>query len=69
MKIYDKKWIEINDLSSGQYSARKNGRSKTSMLRLDLYNYSDAYIVVTGTIDLLAAAAGNEKDEAQKCCI
>ena len=64
-----KKWIEINDLSSGQYSARKNARSKTSMLRLDLYNYSDAYIVVTGTIDLLAAAAGNENDEAQKCCI
>ena len=69
MKIYDKKWIEINDLSSGQFSARKNERSKTSMLKLDLYNYSDAYIVVTGTIDLLAAAAGNENDEAQKCCI
>ena len=69
MKIYDKKWIEINDLSSGQYSARKNARSKTSMLRPDLYNYSDAYIVVTGTIDLLAAAAGNENNEAQKCYI
>ena len=69
LKFMTKKWIEINDLSSGQYSARKNARSKTSMLRLDLYNYSDAYIVVTGTIDLLAAAAGNENDEAQKCCI
>ena len=69
LKFMTKKWIEINDLSSGQYSARKNARSKTSMLRLDLYNYSDAYIVVTGTIDLLVAAAGNENDEAQKCCI
>ena len=69
LKFMTKKWIEINDLSSGQYSARKNARSKTSMLRLDLYNYSDAYIVVTGTIDLLAAAAGNENDEAQKCCM
>ena len=47
----------------------KNERSKTSMLRLDLYDCIDAYVVVTGTIDLLAAAAGNENDEAQKCCI
>ena len=35
------------------------------MLRSDLCNYSDAYIVTKGTIDLLAAAA-NENDKAQK---
>ena len=35
------------------------------MLRSDLCNYSDAYIVVKGTIDLLAAAA-NEDDKAEK---
>ena len=35
------------------------------MLRSDLCNYSDAYIVVNGIIDLLAAAA-NENDKAQK---
>ena len=35
------------------------------MLRLDLCGYSDAYIVVKGTIDLLAAAS-NENDKAQK---
>ena len=35
------------------------------MLRLDLCDYSDAYIVVKGTIDLLAAAS-NENDKAQK---
>ena len=39
-----KKWIEVNDLSSGQYSANKNIRCKTSMLRSDLCDYSDAYI-------------------------
>ena len=39
-----KKWIEVNDLSSGQYSANKNIRGKTSMLRSDLCDYSDAYI-------------------------
>ena len=35
------------------------------MLRSDLCDYSDAYIVVKGTIDLLVAAA-NENDKAEK---
>ena len=35
------------------------------MLRLHLYDYSDAYIVLKGKIDLLAAAA-NENDKAEK---
>ena len=51
-----KKWIEVNYLSSGQYSVNKNIRFKTSMLRSHLCDYSDAYIVVKGTIDLLDAA-------------
>ena len=64
-KFVTKKWIEINSLSSGQYSVNKNIKFKTSMLRLDLCGYSDAYIVVRGTIDLLAAAA-NKNGKAQK---
>ena len=60
-----KKWVEVNDLSRGQYSVNKNIRFETSMLRPDLCDYSDAYIVVKGTIDFLAAAA-NENDKAQK---
>ena len=51
-----KKWIEVNYLSNGQYSVNKNIRFKISMLRSYLYDYSDAYIVVKGTIDLLDAA-------------
>ena len=39
-----------NDLSSGQYSVNKNIRLKTSTLRSDLCDYSDAYIVVKGRI-------------------
>ena len=35
------------------------------MLRSDLCDYSDAYIVVNGTIDLLATAA-NENDGTEK---
>ena len=39
-------------------------RYKTSMLRSNLYDYSDAYIVVKGTIDLLVDAANdNHKTE------
>ena len=64
-KFVTKKWIEVNDLSSGLYLANKDVRCKTSMLRSDLCDYSDAYIVVKGTIDLLAAAA-HKNDEAKK---
>ena len=49
-KFVTKKWVNVNDLSSGQYSASKKIMFKTSMLRADLCNYSDAYIVDNGTI-------------------
>ena len=45
-----KKWIEINDLSGGQYSFNKNVRFQTYMIRSDLYNFSDAYVVVKGRV-------------------
>ena len=64
-KFVTKTWIEINDLSNGQDSVNKNIRFKTSILRSDLRDYSDAYIVVKGTIDLLATAV-NEDDKVQK---
>ena len=35
-KFVEKKWIEVNDLSSGQFSVNKNLRFKTLMLRSDL---------------------------------
>ena len=43
-KFWTKKWVEVNDLSSGQYS----GNEKTSMLRSNLSDYSDACIDVKG---------------------
>ena len=45
-KFVRRKWIEVNDLSGGQYSVNTNIRFKTPMLRPDLCDYSDAYIVV-----------------------
>ena len=50
IQICNKKWVQVNDLSSDQYSVNKKIRFKTSMLRSDLWDYSDAYIVVKGTI-------------------
>ena len=35
-----KKWIEVNDLSSSQYSVNKNIRFKISMLRSVIFSYS-----------------------------
>ena len=52
-----KKCVEVSDLSSGQYSVNKNLRVKTSMLRSDLCNYIDAYIVVKGRVNVI----GNNK--------
>ena len=44
------KWVEVDDQSDKICSTNKQIRFKTSMLRSDLCDYSDAYIVVKGTI-------------------
>ena len=46
-----KKWIKLNDISNGQYSVDKDVRLKASMLRSNLCDYSDAYIVVKTAIN------------------
>ena len=63
-KFFTKKWIEINDLSNGQFSASKNMRFKTSMLRSDLCGYSDAYIVVKGRTSVRDTNDTNKKVKA-----
>ena len=45
-----KKWIEVYDQSQGNYNPNKEIRIKTSILRSDLCDYSDAYILVKGDI-------------------
>ena len=47
-----KKWIEIYDQSEGNYNVNKENRIKTSMLRSNLCDFRDAYIVVKGNITL-----------------
>ena len=48
-RFVTKKWIEVYDQSEGNYDINKKIRIKTSMLRSNLCDYSDAYIVVKGT--------------------
>ena len=45
-RFITKKWIEVSDQSGGAYDTNKQTIFKTPMLRSDLCDYSDAYIVV-----------------------
>ena len=47
-----KKWVEVYGQSGKNYDVNKEIRIKTSMLRSDLCDFNDAYIVVKGTITI-----------------
>ena len=49
-------WVEINDESRGTYT-RNDIKFKTTMLRSNLCDYADAYIIVKGTIMIVGAGA------------
>ena len=52
-KFATKTWIEVYDQLEEDYNVNKEIRIKTSMLRSDLCDYSDAYIVVKETITIV----------------
>ena len=49
-RFFTKKWIEVYDQSQGNQDINKDIRIKTSMLRSDLCDFNDIYIVVKGNI-------------------
>ena len=49
-RFVTKKWIEVYDQSGRDYRVNKEIRIKTPMFRSDLCDFSDAYIVVKGTV-------------------
>ena len=54
-KFITKKWVKVHDQSGSaddRYKPNKKIRFKTSLLRSDLCDYSDAYIVAKGDITL-----------------
>ena len=70
-KFRTKNWVEINDESRGAYNVNSQIKFKTTMLKSSLCDYSDAYILVKGTISVnntavaaaAAAAAVNNDDK------
>ena len=55
-----KKWIEVYDPSEKKYNVNKEVRIKTSMLRIDLCDFNDAYIVVRRTITVVRPNNGKQ---------
>ena len=51
-RFVTKKWVEVCDQSGKNYNTNEEIRIKISMLRSDLCDFSDAYIVVKGTITI-----------------
>ena len=55
-KFRTRNWVEINDESRGNY-ANSDIRFKTTMLRSNLCDYADSYILVKRTITIIGAGA------------
>ena len=62
-RFVTKKWIEVYDQSGGSYNVNKETRIETSMLRSDLCNFIDAYIVVEGDTTLEGDNDANKRNK------
>ena len=56
-KFQTKNWVEVNDESRGTYNVHSQIKFKTTMLKSSLCDYTDAYILVKGTITVNNTAA------------
>ena len=64
-KFRTRNWVEINDESRGTYTGNSI-EFKTTMLRSNLCDYADTYILVNGRITITGAgadAAARQADE------
>ena len=60
-KFVTREYVRVNSLSN-TYNENKSIRFKTPMLRSDLCDYSDAYILIKGTITVTAPGVNNNAD-------
>ena len=68
-KFRTKNWVEINDELKESYSTGSAIKFKTTKLRSSLCDYSDAYILIMGTITITGAGdndAAKQLDERNK---
>ena len=56
-KFRTRNWVEINDESRGAYNVNSQIKFKTTMLKSSLCDYSNAYILVKGTVSVNNTAA------------
>ena len=64
-RFITKKWIEVHDQCGGTYNTKNQIRFETSVLKSDLCEYSDGYIVAKGIISVSATyGANNIRDKA-----
>ena len=64
-KFSRRNWVEINDESRGNY-ANSNIKFKTTMLRSNLCDYADSYILVKRTITITGAGANAGERQADE---
>ena len=62
-KFVIRKCIEVNGLSESKFSVNKNIRFETPMLRSDLRDHSDAYILVKRRITVEGTNNANKKNK------
>ena len=66
-KFRTKNWVEINDESRGTYNSNSEIKFKTTALISSLCDYSDAYIIVKGSITVDdTSAAGADANNTNK---
>ena len=65
-KFRTRNWTEINDESRGMYSYTNDIKCKNSMIRSNLYDYSDAYILVSKTITITGEGADDAAKQADE---
>ena len=74
-KFKTKNWVEINNDSQGTCNTTNQIKFKTRMLKSSLCDYSDAYVLVEGTISIAPAPLpivnpnNNDKEVVFKNCV
>ena len=65
-RFITKKWVEVHDQSGSaedRYKPSKQIRFKTSMLRSDLCDFNNVYVVVKGTITVEGGNNNSRKNK------
>ena len=68
-KFVTREYVRVNSISN-TYNENRSVRFKTHMLRSDLSDYADAYILINGAITVTAnAGANNNRDKRKRLLI